>query len=95
VGQTLEATLLTPLNIPPLGYGWVYYFLSRLPKNHKQYEIMISDYPVCNYMDFSSMIISPFGKEGLWVPCKHLYSILQYAMYSRIRKPLIHYPSWS
>jgi hypothetical protein len=25
-------------------------------KNHKQYKVMISDYLVCNYMDFSSMM---------------------------------------
>jgi len=44
VGQTFEARLLTPSNIPPLGYGWIYRFLSRLSKNHKQYEVTINDY---------------------------------------------------
>jgi hypothetical protein len=39
VGRTLEATLLTPSNIPPLGYGQIYHLLSRLPRNHKQYEV--------------------------------------------------------
>jgi hypothetical protein len=28
VGQTLKATLLTPSNIPLLGYGWIYHLLS-------------------------------------------------------------------
>jgi hypothetical protein len=35
VGQTLETTLLTPSKIPPLGYGWIYCFLLRLPENRK------------------------------------------------------------
>jgi hypothetical protein len=52
VEQTLKATLLTPSNIPLLGYGWIYHHLSRLQKYHKQYEVMINDYPTCNCMDF-------------------------------------------
>jgi hypothetical protein len=35
VGQTLEATLLIPLNIPPLRYGWIYSLLLGPPYNHK------------------------------------------------------------
>jgi hypothetical protein len=93
VGQTLEATLLTPSNIPPLGYGWIYRLFLRLPKNRKQYEAMISDYVTCNCMDFSFMMDSSLGKWGLLVPYKHLYYILQYALYFGIREPFIHYSS--
>jgi hypothetical protein len=57
VGRTFEATLLTPSNIPPLGYGWIYHFLLRLSKNRKQYEVMINDYSICSCVDFSSMIV--------------------------------------
>ncbi len=35
VGRTLEATLLTPSNIPPLGYGWIYNLLLGPTKNCK------------------------------------------------------------
>jgi hypothetical protein len=35
VGWTFEATLLTPSNIPPSRYGWIYHLLSRLQKNRK------------------------------------------------------------
>jgi hypothetical protein len=31
VGQTFEATLLTPSNIPPSRYGWIYHLLSEPP----------------------------------------------------------------
>jgi hypothetical protein len=62
VGQTLEATLLIPSNIPPLGYGQIHHLLSGPPKNHKQYEVMIIDYLACNCMDFSSMIYGSLGK---------------------------------
>ncbi len=44
VGWTFEATLLTPSNIPPSRFGWIYHLLSRSPKNRKQYEITIIDY---------------------------------------------------
>jgi hypothetical protein len=56
VGQILEATLLTPSNIPPLEYGWIYRLFSRLPENCKQHEVMINDYSTCNCVDFSSMM---------------------------------------
>jgi len=85
VGWTLEATLLIPSNIPPLGYRWIYHLLSGSPKNRKQYEVTINDYPTCNCMDFSSVMVTYLNKRGLWVPCKHLYYILQYAMYSGIK----------
>jgi hypothetical protein len=35
VGRTFEATLLTPSNIPPPIYGWIYHLLLGSPKNHK------------------------------------------------------------
>jgi hypothetical protein len=93
VGQILEATLLTPLNIPILGYGWIYCLLLGLLENCKQYEVMISDYLTCSCVDFLFTMASSLGKWGPWVPCKHLYYILQYAMYYGIRKLVIHYPS--
>jgi hypothetical protein len=59
-----EATLLTISNIPPLGYGQIYCLLSKLPKNHKQYEITISDYLACNCVDFFSMMVLSLDKQG-------------------------------
>jgi hypothetical protein len=58
VGQTLEATSLTPSNIPFPGYGQIYCLLSRSPKNRKQYEVTISDYLACSRVDFASMMVS-------------------------------------
>jgi hypothetical protein len=84
VGQTFKTTLLTPSNIPLPRYGEFYLLLSRPPENHKQYEVMISDYLVYNCVDFASMMVLSLGKQGPWVPYKHLYYILQYAMYSRL-----------
>jgi hypothetical protein len=81
VGQTLEVTLLTPSKIPPSRYGQIYCLLLGLPKNDKQYEATINDYLACNYMVFSSMMFGSLGKQGMWVPCKHLHYFLQYAIY--------------
>jgi hypothetical protein len=35
VGQTFEATLLTPSNVPPSGYGWIYRLLHKIVSNMK------------------------------------------------------------
>jgi hypothetical protein len=35
VGRILEVTLLTPSNIPALGYGWIYCLFLGPPKNRK------------------------------------------------------------
>ncbi len=37
-------------------------FLSGPPKNYKQYEVTISDYPTCNCMDFGSMMALSLSK---------------------------------
>jgi hypothetical protein len=93
VGQTLEVTLLAPSNIPPPRYVRIYHFLLGPPQNHKQYEVRINDYTTWSCMDFSSIMFTLLNKWGPWVPCKHLYYILQYAMYFRIEEPFIHFPS--
>jgi hypothetical protein len=41
-------------------------------------------------MDFSSMMFMSFGGQGPWVQCKHMYYILQYAMFSKVREPFNH-----
>ncbi len=95
VGWILEATLLTPSNIPLPKYGQIYHLLSRLPKNHKQYEVTTNDYSACSCMDFSSMVFASLNNWGLWdVQCKHLHYILQYAMYCGIWKPFILELEW-
>jgi len=81
-GQTLGPHLCKP------------FYLDHKPKA----RIMIITFKpnkICNYncMDFSFMMVSSFGKWGLWVPCKHLYYILQYPMYFGIKEPSIYYPS--
>jgi hypothetical protein len=92
VGQTLEATLLILSNIPLPGYGWICFLLLGPLENHKQYEVTMSDYLACNCVDFVSMMALSLGKWGFWVSCKHLYYILQYAMYFGIRESFVHYP---
>ncbi len=64
VGRILEATLLTPLNIPNLGYGQIYPLFLGLLKNRKQYEVTIDDYLACNCMDFSSTMVLSMGKQS-------------------------------
>ncbi len=95
VGRTLEATLLFPSNIPPTKYGWIYRLFLGPPKSRKQYEITINDCMAYSCVDFFSMMSRSLIERGSWVPCRHLYDILQYAMYIGIKEPFIHYPSWS
>jgi len=84
-GQIFKTKLLIPLNIPPPRYGQIYLLLSVPQENHKQYEVMISDYLVYNCVDFASTVVLSLGKQGPWVPYEHLYYILQYAMYFRLK----------
>ncbi len=95
VGQALKATLLIPSTNPPPKYGRIYHLFSGSLKNRKQYEVIINDYSTCSCVEFFSMMSVSFYRQGLWVQCKHLYYILQYAMYYGIKKPFIHYSSWS
>ncbi len=95
VGRILEATLLTPSNILPSGCGWIYHLLSEPPRSPKQYEVIINDYLAYSCIFFSPMMTLMRASRGHGCHVKHLYYILQYAMYSRIKKPIIHYPSWS
>jgi hypothetical protein len=62
VGQTFKATLLTPSNIPPPIYGEIYLLLLGPLKNHKQYEVMISDYLAYSCVDFACMMVLSLGK---------------------------------
>jgi hypothetical protein len=80
-----------PLTNPPPKCGQIYHLLLGSLKNRKQYEVMINDYSTCSCVEFSSMRSVSFYRRGLWVQCKHLYYILQYAMYYGIKKPFIYY----
>jgi hypothetical protein len=65
------------LKVPALGYGQIYKILCGKVSNKKQYEVTIGNFPAYTYMDFVTMVSSSLGKQGKWVPCKHMDYVLQ------------------
>ncbi len=72
-GQLLEATVNSPLEVPPLGYGHIYKILLGQNPNKNQYEVTIGNFPPCIYLDLVEMISSSLGRRGKWMHCKHVF----------------------
>jgi hypothetical protein len=81
VGWFFEATINPPLEVPPPRYGWIYKILSSQNLNKKQYEITIGNFPTCICLDFIATMSNLLGWWGKWVPCKHMYYVLQHVMF--------------
>jgi hypothetical protein len=66
------------------------------PKSkQKKYEITIKNFPTCICLDFVAMIFSSLGQQREWVPCKHIYYVLQHVMFCGQFESFIHFPTWS
>jgi hypothetical protein len=46
-------------------------------------------------MDFVTMVSGSLGKQGKWVPRKHMYYVLQHVMFCGQFESFIHFPTWS
>jgi hypothetical protein len=88
-------TINPPLEVPPLGYGWIYKIVFNQNLNKKQYEVTIGDFPACNCLDFVEMISNSLGWWGKWVPCKHMYYVLQHVLFCGEFESSIHFPTWN
>ncbi len=57
------------------------------------YEVIVGCYHACTCIDFISMLASSTGKEGKYVPCKHLYFIYAKRMNYDTNNFFIHQPT--
>ncbi len=56
------------------------FYVARLQiKRNMKLQLRISQ--LCTCMDFVTMVSSSLGKQGKWVPCKHMYYVLQHVMF--------------
>jgi len=46
-------------------------------------------------MDFVTMVSSSMGKQGKWVPCKHMYYVLQHVIFCGQVEIFIRFLTWS
>jgi len=73
----------------------VKYIVWWLSLNSKEYDVTIGNFLACTCFDFVSMMARSLGKQGTWIPCKHIYYIFQHVMFCRDAKEFIHHPTWS
>jgi hypothetical protein len=81
VGQLLVVTFEPTLKVLALGYGRIYKITCDETSNKRQYEVTIGNLLACTYMDIVTMVLGSLGKQGKWVPCKHMYYVLQHVMF--------------
>jgi len=93
--QLLEATINPPLEVPLLGYGRIYKILSGQNLKKKCYGIIIGNFSIYTCLDFVAMISNSLGWQGKWVPCKHMYYVLQHVMFWGQFESFIHFPTWN
>jgi hypothetical protein len=78
-----EVSLLfqPPLDVLTPRYGQIYKILCGKATKKTNYEITLGNSPTCTCMDFVIMISSSLGTWGKWLPCKHMYYVLQDVMF--------------
>lgn len=79
--QFLMAIFEPPLEVLTSGYGWIYKITCGETSNIRQYEITIRNFLACSCLDIVTMVLSSLGKWRKWVPCKHMYYVLQHVMF--------------
>ncbi len=85
------ATFYLPLEVPISSYGRIYKILCGKTLNRKQYEVIIGNFLAYTSMDFVTMVSGSLGKQGKWVPCEHIYYVLQHVMFCGQFESFIHF----
>jgi hypothetical protein len=80
-------------------YIWIWMkvckILSNAVPNQRQYEVTIGNFMSFIWFDFVAMLSCSWGWQGKWVPCKHIYYVLQHVMFCGEFENSIHFPTWS
>jgi len=80
-------------------YTWiwtkVYKILSNADPNQRQYEVTIGNFLTFICFDFVTILLGSWGRQRKWVPCKHIYYVLQHVMFCGEFEIFIHFPTWS
>jgi hypothetical protein len=58
-------------------------------------KLQLGTSPVYICMDFVTMLLGSLGKHKKWVPCKHMYYVLQHVMFCDRFENFIHFSTWN
>ena len=92
--KKLDCTILKYVKVPSPGYGAMLTVITPESLDMKElYEVLISNFPACTCKHFKFMSTRALGnKKHKWMPCKHLYFLLQEHFSCTKEDVFIHYP---
>ena len=93
--RSISCSILKYVKVPAPRYGVIITICSPGSLDRKElYEVSILDYPSCSYPDFKFMKVRANQKRK-WMPCKHLYFVLQQHFSFTDEDVFIHCPRWT
>ena len=74
--RSISCSIMKYVKVPSPGYGIVLtLYIPGSVEQKELYEVSISNYPSCLYLDFKFMKAWA-NRKRKWMPCKHLYFVL-------------------
>jgi hypothetical protein len=94
--RNIKGTVLGDTILPFPSLRAIIFLESGVEPDKKVYQITISHFPKCTYLDFLNMAMVSIGKRGQYVNCKHFYYIFHYFYKMNCEgDKFIHSPSFS
>ena len=92
--KSINCTLMKYVKVPSPSYGVVMTICTPQSMELKQvYEVSISNYPSCSCLNFK-FLKTQANQKWKWLPCKHLYFVLQKHFSCMEDDVFIHCPGW-
>ena len=93
--RSIDCKILKYVKVPTPEYGVVLTICTPNSLDRKSlYDVCISDYPSCSCSDFKFMK-SRANQRRKWLPCKHLYFLLQEHFGCSKDDAFVHCPGWT
>ena len=93
--RSISCSILKYVKVPTPRYGVVITICTLGSLDQKElYEVSISDYPSYSYPDFKFMKVRA-NRKRKWMPCKHLYFLLQQHFSCTKENVFIHCSRWT
>ena len=93
--RSISCSILKYVKVPAPEYGVVITIYTPGSLDRKElYEVSISDYPLCSCPNFKFMKVRA-NRKRKWMPCKHLYFLLQQHFSCTKEDVFIHCPRWT
>ena len=92
---SISCSIMKYVKVPEPEYGVVITICAPGSLDRKElYEVSISDYPSCSCPDFKFIKVRA-NRKRKWMPCKHLYFLLQQHFSYTEEDVFIHCPGWT